>query len=152
MLKIRKFRIDPFDWLKIVSLSSKPGLIITCIRVEFHLRWFEKSIVVIGKAAMFPLIFNHLNRNSSKTWFRYLCICRVCDLYRGERFNFTHISGKDEYSSSKNKAPASVGFSGIRVGVKKHICNQYSYNKQLFLGGNTLKGYNSTTRCFDIWQ
>ena len=56
MLKIRKFRIDPFYWLKIVSLSLKD---------EFYFRWFEKSVIVklieIGKAVMFPLIFNHLN-------------------------------------------------------------------------------------------
>ena len=71
--------------------------------------------------------FFHGNENhkNDKTWFLpYLCVSWI------ERWW--------------------VGFYRIRVGT--NICNQYSYNKQLFLGGNTLKGYNSTTRCFDIWQ
>ena len=30
---------------------------------EFHFRWLENSVIDIGKAAMFPLIFNHLKWN-----------------------------------------------------------------------------------------
>ena len=40
MLKIRKFRIDPFYWLKIASLSSKQGLIIVLLLILFFILSF----------------------------------------------------------------------------------------------------------------
>ena len=39
---------------------------------EFQFRWFEISTIQIGKTALFPLIFNHLNWNPSESVFCHI--------------------------------------------------------------------------------
>ena len=66
-------RFDPFIydplWLprldRAVGIDGNPFN--DCDTLDkFHFRWLENSIVEIGKSALFPLIFNHLNWNPSK--------------------------------------------------------------------------------------